>query len=257
MPDNSDSTQYLTQKLFGKKAQEYSNSSLLVNKGNLDLILEIAMISRTDRVLDVATGTGFLAEAIADTDAEVIATDFTLSMLEKSRELLTGRSNTVLALADADNQPFMENSFDVVTCRVAVHHFANPQIAFHEMARVCKPGGRVVIMDVVSAEDKEKSELHNEMAKLRDPSEFRQWRRSELEEMLKTSGLTISNVELWPHQMAFDEWIRLGGADDATAEIIREMMIDSMDGDKATLNPEIKDGDLYFTWNTAVIVANK
>ncbi|MFC2027338.1 class I SAM-dependent methyltransferase [Chloroflexota bacterium] len=257
MEKESESTQFLTQRLFGKKAQEYSNSSLLVNQSNLDMIIDIAGISGTDKVLDVATGTGFLALAIADTGAEVVATDFTKSMLEKTRELLDDRNNASLALTDADSQPFSADSFDVVACRVAVHHFANPQTAFSEMTRVCKNDGRVVVMDVVSAEDKSKSELHNKMAKLRDPSEFRQWRISELEEMLSNSGLSISKTEIWTHVMEFDEWIRLGGADETTAEKIRTIMIDSMDGNKAGLNPVYRDGELVFTWTTAIILAQK
>ncbi|MFO8102398.1 MAG: methyltransferase domain-containing protein [Dehalococcoidia bacterium] len=257
MKQEHQSPQSKTKQLFGNKSEDYSTSSLLKDERNLQFVLEMAGIKEGIRVLDVATGTGFMAIAAADTGAEVLATDFTPAMLEKAGEFLGEKSNTTLALADADCLPFPPDSFDVVTCRVSVHHFTHPRTAFDEMARVCRPGGRVLIMDVTSSEDEARSELHNKMGKMRDPSEVRQWRPSELEQMLGGAGLSVEKLELWPHVMAFDEWIGLGQADEETAERLREMMIDSMDGDKAGLNPEFRDGELVFTWTTAIIVARK
>ena len=257
MKEQSPSKQSQVRELFGKKSKQYARSSLLIDQKNLALVMDLAGISERDRVLDVATGTGYMAMAVANIGAEVIATDFTLEMLLEARAALEGRHKAELALADADRLAFAADVFDAVTCRVSIHHFANPQLAIGEMARVCKSGGRVVIMDVVSSEDKLKSDLHNEMGKLRDPSEVRQWRRSEIEQMVKEVGLTVTKVESWSHVMAFDEWIRLGGADSETAEQLRDMMIDSMDGDKAGLTPEFRDGELVFTWTTAIIVARK
>jgi len=257
MNEQSSSPQSRTRQLFGDKSKEYASSSLLVDRENLALVMDLAGISERDRVLDVATGTGYMAMAVAEVNAEVIASDFTLEMLLEAREALEGGGKTELALADADRLAFADNSFDAVTCRVSIHHFANPQLAIGEMARVCKPDGRVVIMDVVSSEDKSKSDLHNKMGKLRDSSEVRQWQRSEIERMVKETGLTVTEVESWSHVMAFDEWIRLGGADSETAERLREMMIDSMNGDKAGMKPEFRDGELVFTWTTGIIVARK
>jgi len=210
-----------------------------------------------DLVLDVATGTGFMARAVADTGAEVIATDFTPAMLQRTAELLDGVERYSLALADADHLPFARGVFDVVTCRVSVHHFAHPPVAIGEMARVCRAGGRVVIMDVISSEDEPRSELQNRLGKMRDGSEVRQWRLSELEAMVRQAGLTILGTERSPHPMAFSEWISLGQTAPETESILREMMIDSMDGDKAGLSPFFEGDDLFFIWTTGIIVARK
>ncbi len=257
MNEQSESAQKKTRQLFGRKSEQYDKSSLLVNQDNLSSIIEMSGITAGKRVLDVATGTGYMAIAAADTGAEVIATDFTPAMLNKTAEALSHKANADMALTDADRLAFYSDAFDVVTCRVSIHHFANPQIAIGEMARVCKPGGRVVIMDVVSSEDKAKSKLHNQMGKMRDFSEVRQWPCSELEGMIESSGLNTIQIESWKHQMAFDEWIRLGGADEDTSKVIREMMIDSIEGDKADMNPQIVDGELFFTWTTAILIAVK
>jgi len=257
MNEQSQTPQSKVRHLFGVKSAEYNTSSLLTSQQNLKFVIEMVGITHNDKVLDVATGTGFMAIAIADTGAQVIATDFTLAMLKKASESLTGQSNTALALADADLLPFASDSFDVVTCRVSVHHFANPQLAIREMSRVCKPDGRVMIMDVISSEDRVKSDLHNKMGKLRDLSEVRQWQLSEIEKMINEEGLTVTKTESWSHVMAFDEWIRLGGTDQQTAERLRGMMIDSMDGNKAGLNPEFIEDELVFTWMTGIVVAQK
>ncbi len=257
MKEQSESPQSRVRGLFSRKSKQYAHSSLLTDQENLALLIDLAGITESDRVLDVATGTGYMAMAVADIGAEVIATDFTLEMLLEARSALEGRGKTELALADADRLAFADDIFDAVTCRVSVHHFANPQLAISEMARVCKPDGRVVIMDVVSSEDKSKSDLHNIMGKMRDQSEVRQWQRSEIEQMMREAGLTVTKVESWSHIMAFEEWTRLGGTDPETAEQLRELMIDSMDGDKAGISPEFVDGQLFFTWTTAIIVARK
>lgn len=257
MHDKEPSPQRIVQEHFGQKVGAYSGSSLLQNREQLQAILRIARVCPRDRVLDVATGTGILAGAMGGHAAEIVASDFTLEMLSHARKDLSEQDNITFVLADADRLPFRNGAFDVVTCRMSVHHFAHPLIALREMCRTCKRDGRVVIVDVISSEDAARSELHNQIGKLRDRSEVRQWRRSELEQMARDAGLKISEVELFSHPMSFDEWIRLGNADAQTAVAVREMMIASMEGDTAGLRPEFRNGKLWFTWTTAIISAVK
>ncbi len=259
-PKTSDlsNQQSRVRKLFGEKSANYAGSSLLVNRENLAQVMDIVGINENDMVLDVATGTGYMAVAAAEAHSRVVATDFTLEMLLETRKALEAwQSNTDLSLMDADRLAFSGNSFDAVTCRVSLHHFVNPENAVGEMARVCKTGCRVIIMDVVSSEDKRKSELHNEMGKMRDPSEVRQWQTSEIQRMMKKAGLSIDRVESWSHEMAFDEWISLGEADAETAAHLKKMMIDSIEGDKAGLSPRFIGDELFFTWTTAIILGKK
>jgi len=257
MNEQSKTPQAKTHELFSGKSAQYARSSLLTDRENLARVKELTGISPDDLVLDVATGTGYMAAVAAEAGAFVVATDFTLNMLLETRRELERWNKNTLALVDADHLAFADCSFNVVACRVSVHHFANPGIAIREMARVCKTGGTVMIMDVVSSEDRAKSDLHNKMGQLRDPSEVRQWQLSEIEQMMISAGLTITDTETWSHVMAFDEWIRLGGADSQTAEQLREMMIDSIEGDKAGINPHFVDDELHFTWTTGILVASK
>lgn len=253
----SHSAKSLVQKHFGGQSAAYTRSSLLSDQGNLDTVVRLAEVTDKDRVLDVATGTGFLAAAICRVCREVVATDITLSMLEEARIRTEREVNARFALADVEHLPFAGDSFDLVTCRIALHHFPRPLAALSEMTRVCRPKGRVVIMDIVSSEDEAKSEHHNRMERLRDVSHVKEYRRSELQEMMEGSGLAVAMVQLWPFTWSFDDWMLLGGPDAATAEEVRAMMLDSIEGDKSGLQVQLREGELRFTYTTAIVVARK
>lgn len=251
------SAKSMVQKRFGGQSEEYNYHGLLSDRGNLDTIIKLAEISPADRVLDVGTGTGWLAAALSEIAGELVASDLTAEMLHLARIKVGNRKNVSFVLADAENLPFSDSSFDVVTCRVAVHHIPRPRVAFTEMARVCSSMGRVVIMDIISSEDEAKSEYHNQMERLRDPSHIKEYRKSELEEMIVASSLEIAQAQLWPFTWSVDEWLRVGGPGAAAEEKIRAMMLDSLEHDKSGTNLELKEGRLFFTYTTAIFVAMK
>jgi len=134
-------------------------------------------------VLDVACGPGVVTAAIAPKAASVVAFDATEQMLEKARARCAkaGLRNVQFGCGDAENLPFEEAQFDGLITRLAVHHFANPQRAFDEMFRVLRPHGIAVIVDVVSSEDADESNLQNAIERLRDPSHVRMLPASELD----------------------------------------------------------------------------
>jgi len=247
----------LVQRHFSKQSEAYTSSSLLSDQDNLDIIVHLADIVGDDRVLDVATGTGFLAATLSRIAREVIATDITTRMLEETKTRIENRSNVKFAKADAEYLPFANCCFDAVSCRIAFHHFPYPQAALSEMARVCKSGGRVVIVDVVSSEDGAKSEYHNQMERLFDDSHVKAYKQIELKEMMCASSLKVTKVQLCPFAYSFDEWRRVAGVDATTAEKVRLMMLDSMDGDQAGLCVEFHEGNLRFIYNIAILVGQK
>jgi ubiquinone/menaquinone biosynthesis C-methylase UbiE len=251
------SPKLLVQKHFGRQSEGYTRSSLLSDQGSLGAVLDLAGVSGEDRVLDVATGTGFLAAALSLAAREVVATDLTSAMLEHARTRMRNQSNAMFALADTECLPFADDSFDVVSCRVAFHHFPSPQVALSEMARVCRLGGRVAIADVVSSENEARSEYHNQMERLCDASHVKAYRKSELEAMMEVVGFEVTKVKLWPFAWSFDEWMRVSGPDDGTAEKLRAMMLDSVEGDKSGLQVRLCEGSLLFTYTTAILVGRK
>jgi ubiquinone/menaquinone biosynthesis C-methylase UbiE len=106
-------------------------------------------------VLDVAGGTGIVARAFARTAAQAVVIDLTRAMLETGRREAdaAGLRNVLYLEGDAAELPFLDESFDLVTCRFAVHHFADPARQIAEMVRVCRRGGRVAIVDLVAFDE--------------------------------------------------------------------------------------------------------
>src|SRR5712692_6795196 len=107
-----------------------------------------------DRVLEVATGPGYVAMGFAAVAREVVGVDLTeapLAIAEKPRQE-QGLPNVRFQLADASRLPFADGEFDVVVCRLAFHHFAEPPRMLGEMVRVCTPQGTVAVEDIVVSE---------------------------------------------------------------------------------------------------------
>lgn len=123
-----------------------------------------------DEVLDVACGPGRLSLDLAPHVRSVTGLDLTPGMLEQARAALaeSGHANVTLVQGDAAAMPFADGSFSIVISSAAFHHFEAPAKVLSEMARVCRPGGRVVISDVTP--DESKGAEYDRMERMRDPS---------------------------------------------------------------------------------------
>jgi len=244
---------------FGKHSQSYAKSSALSNQGNLRHIIELTAPSGNERLLDVATGTGFLAFEFAKHVREVVGIDFTDEMLAIAKQYRTDKSvgNVTFETADVESLPFGESCFDIASCRFAFHHFLHPETAISEMARVLRPGGKIVISDIDSPEDMEKSEYQNEMERLRDPSHVRHYMTLEILQMLENHGFDILSSEDYPVDFGFDEWISMCGANPELVKRVKEMMLAAMEDGLADLNIRLMDGYIQFTYNTKIIVGRK
>src|SRR5439155_16462349 len=122
-------------------------------------------------VLDVAGGTGHLARAYAAAARCAIVLDLTEEMLRIGirQARAEGLDNVLFERGDASAMAYLDGSFDLVISRFAVHHFRQPGRPLSEMARVCRPGGRVAIIDLVASDPLLADDL-NARERLRDPS---------------------------------------------------------------------------------------
>ncbi|HEU5348661.1 MAG TPA: methyltransferase domain-containing protein, partial [Ktedonobacterales bacterium] len=156
---------------FGKTADAYVASRDHALGGDLNRLVELAAPSPTDHALDISTGGGHTALAVAPHVARITVSDLTPRMLAAARGFLMagGVTNATYVVADAEQLPFLDASFDLVTVRIAPHHYANVPKAVHEMARVLKPGGRLVVIDNIAPEAPELDTLGNRWEKWRDP----------------------------------------------------------------------------------------
>jgi ubiquinone/menaquinone biosynthesis C-methylase UbiE len=198
---------------FGAAAGAYTKSVGHSDPEMLKRVVELARPRLQDLALDIATGAGHTALALAPHVAQVVAYDLTPQMLEQvaRNAAARGLANVVTRQGAAESLPFEDSAFDIVTVRQAPHHFADINAAIRELARVLKPGGRAVIVDSCAPEDEALDRAWNEIEKLRDPSHVRNYRPSQWRAMVERAGLRITStgVDYYTEQgraMNFDTW---------------------------------------------------
>lgn len=240
---------------FGKQADAYAKGNIFVDVVHLSEVVKRSGVEKHHRVLDIATGAGFLALEFAKKADIVMGCDLTRNMLLKAREkeMSLGLKNTGFLLSDVESLPFPDESFDIVSCRFAFHHFPNPDKALLEMNRVCRD--KLVLVDGVSSEDVVKSHFHNRIEKMRDPSHVRIYSLSEIEEMFNTLGADITEITHWEIPQDFEEWMTRAGSDKKQTEMIERLMLESMDGDRTGLWVKLENGRLGFAYDTIILIA--
>ena len=194
---------------FGRAAEAYVSSAGHAHGSDLRVLLEWAAPQPTDRALDVSTGGGHTALALAPHVARVTASDLTPKMLAAARRFLTSQSvtNADYVVADAERLPFLDASFDLVTVRIAPHHYADIRQAVREMARVLVPGGRLVVIDNVAPEDALLDEYMNKWEQWRDPSHVRAYRASEWQIFFAEAGLREERTQTDRKTHPFADWV--------------------------------------------------
>lgn len=193
---------------FGSIAQEYVISPGHRTGRDIDRLVELAGCEPTDEALDIATGGGHTALAIAPHVATVVSSDLTPRMLDAAREFIEGEgvTNVSFELADAEQLPFQDGSFDIVTCRIAPHHFGDVQAFCNEVARVLRAGGRFVLMDSISPDDDDLDAFINELEWRRDTTHIRSYSLAEWQSFIEDAGLTVEGIELVNRAHQYEDW---------------------------------------------------
>ena len=154
--------------------------------------------------LEVACGAAHVAEQLAPHIRAVSGIDLTRELLELGSERirLAGVTNVVLQEGNAEHLPFVDDTFDLAYCRASLHHMADPRQAVAEMVRVCRPGGRVAISDLV-VPNPEVREQFDAAHRLLDPSHMRAFCEDELVAIFPTD-VQVSSVAVWSGRMPID-----------------------------------------------------
>ncbi len=220
------SIQDKVQAQYGRQASFYSVSRTHASGNSLELLLEWAAPTGSERVLDVATGTGFCAMAFAPQVREVVAYDLTQEMLDEAARLSAERklTNVTFQQGSAESMPFDDASFDIVTCRVAPHHFASVPRFCAESWRVLKPGGKLLIVDTASPANAEADEWVNHVEILRDPSHVRDYNEQEWRAFAADAGFKEIEVALtrWT-RITFNDWVERSGTPAGTVSELRRL----------------------------------
>jgi SAM-dependent methyltransferase len=193
---------------FGGSSAAYAVSRTHRSGADLDRLVEVSECASHVEALDVATGAGHTARAIAPLVRHVVLSDITPEMLDTACAQMhsAGIHNVSYRLADAEDLPFIDETFDLVTCRIAPHHFPDVPSFVREVARVLRPGGLFVLLDSTVPRERELDEFQNEFERRRDPSHVRSHTQSEWQAFLDDAGLTLELMEVFTKRHDFQDW---------------------------------------------------
>jgi ubiquinone/menaquinone biosynthesis C-methylase UbiE len=223
----------LNQEQFGKNAAGYLTSTPHALGKSLERLVALTAPQKDWRVLDVATGGGHVAYTFAPHVARVWATDITQEMLDmvKAEAAKRGLGNLRTTYAKAEALPFEDGTFDLVTCRIAPHHFDSIAEFLGEVHRVLKPGGIVAVVDNVVPVGPV-GDYVNAFERFRDPSHLRAWTMEEWRAAMKAAGFAIGHEEQLYKNMEFKSW---AGRHDANMQAFLRSML-------ALATPEVSEG---------------
>jgi ubiquinone/menaquinone biosynthesis C-methylase UbiE len=251
----------LIQEAFSKQASRFEEKSLtLANPEYLQWMITPLTLQSNFWVLDVAAGTGHLSRALAPRVKQVVAIDATPAMLAQGKHSAhqANLKNIFFLRGFAEALPFPDHTFDRVVCRFALHHFVNPQIQIDEMVRVCRPHGKVGIIDLVSPENEAQAANYNRLERLRDPSHTRALTATELNNLLREAGLTGISSESRRIQVNVQRWLDLTDPDPETRQVILEELSREIQGSGSTgMDPFMQDQQLMFFHTWMVVVGIK
>lgn len=204
----SDEIKSRVRKQFGENAHKYVTSAGHAKGQDLAWLVEVSGAEPAMNALDVATGGGHVANALAPLVSRVTALDMTEVMLQAAGQFIrgNGHSNVDFVAGDAEKLPFPNESFDLVTCRIAAHHFPHVRDFVAEAYRVTRTGGRLLLIDNVVPESEEADRFYNEIECRRDPSHVRAWRKTEWISMLESAGFRVEAMEIFRKTFKFAEW---------------------------------------------------
>ena len=253
-----DAVQRAAQAQFAKQSDRYGRTHILADVSDVVAALARITLPERARVLDIATGAGHTGLYLASLGHEVTLADLAAPMLERARELAAERGLRVeFRQHTAEELPYPDRSFDLVTCRVAAHHFTSPEKFVTETARVLKPGAFFLLIDgsVPDGEPAAEEWLH-QVEKARDPSHHRLLSPGAWSALCRTHGLIVRSAELHPMKQPDLEWyFETANTSDENRRAVRAMVAHAPAQARELFKIGEEDGKTVWWWPRLTLVA--
>jgi ubiquinone/menaquinone biosynthesis C-methylase UbiE len=255
MNDKAEEQRRLILDQFTKQAVPFAQMPAHSNEEANRLLIDLARIGPQDDVLDVACGPGLVACPLAEVARHVTGIDLTPAMIEQAqaRQRSQGLTNLTWLVGDAVPLPFPDASFAVVVTRYSFHHFLDPKAVLAEMVRVCRPGGRVTVIDVFTSSP-EQAAAYNRVEKFRDPSHVRALSLDELTGLCHNAELRDVRTGFYKWDVPLEALLARSFPGPGDADRIRQTFADDIGVDRLGVGAHRRDGAIHFAFPIVVIV---
>lgn len=216
---------------FGPVAENYRLSQ--VHAAGADLVMMREAVGRLadPLVLDAGCGAGHTAVAVASVARQVIAVDLSPEMLVQAGLLAAERGvgNVSVRQADVEQMPFEDDLFDAVVTRYSAHHWPDPAAALREAGRVLKPGGLLLLSDVVAPDAPALDTFLQTVELLRDGSHVRDHSVAQWQALLAQAGFESAVLAEWRLLLAFERWTQRMATPPDRVAMLRTLLAEAPD----------------------------
>lgn len=244
---------------FTRQAEVYARMRVTTDEKGLKLLVALTDPAPAARVVDVACGPGFLTMTFAARTAEVLGVDATDALLGLARAEAErrGLANVRFVAGDVNRLDLPDGAFDVASCRAAFHHFPEPAHVLAEMVRIVRPGGTLLVADMLGSEEPAQGARHDAVERLVDPTHARALPPSEFARLFRDAGLEIVHQPTSWLPQDVEEWIAHGGPSDDVAAEIRRRLDEALPDDGLGTRLRVEDGRLRFSYHSAAFVLRR
>lgn len=245
---------------FERHSANYGKSHILANTADVDSALADIEVLPSFRALDVATGGGHTAIYLARRGFTVTASDISQAMLDSAKSLAAERGLSIeTRLHEAEKFPYSAGSYDLVTCRVAAHHFSNREAFLTEVTRVLKPGGHFLLIDgtIPDGEPIAEEWIH-ELEKLRDPSHGRFLSPGAWKQLCGRNQLHVLRCETTPFKQPDLNWyFDTAGTSAENRKRVLELIHAAPESARRVFRIGEEDGKIIWWWTRLSLLARK
>jgi ubiquinone/menaquinone biosynthesis C-methylase UbiE len=245
---------------FARQSDRYGKGHILQNVDDVRTALAHIALPERAHVLDVATGGGHTGLLLASLGHDVTLSDITQPMLDRAGESARERGLSVKTrLHEAEKFPFPDASFDLVTCRVAAHHFSSPEAFVRETARVLVPGGYFLLIDGTVEDDQpEAEEWSHRVEKLRDPSHHRFVTPRTWQRYCEAAGMRVIRSSLHPFKQPDLNWyFDTAATSPENRRAVLELIRTAPKSARRLFQLTEEDGKIVWWWQRLTLIARR